>query len=477
MNRRPFFSLSRGALSAATFLLTAGAALGQAAPTTVALEANRLSGPAPLAVFFDASGTTSSEVGSPFHDLRYWFDFGDERPDRWTFSRKLKNQQVGGPLAAHVYDVPGTYTVRVRAPTPSRVYSRSIRITVEDPDTVFAGGKTICVSTSGDFSGCPAGALQQSSLPAEYNGQRVLLRRGDSFGQVTIRQQDDSVIVGSYGMGPKPRVERVSIGVGNPVGGGVWPDDITIMDLDIANGIVHENSGSRFLIYRNSLDDLASNANNSITIGQAIDYYAERMDQSQFYNPREIFIVQNRVLGSSDSDQVPLANLHGIGARIAIMGNNMGKSWQHTLRLYRAHKAFIAHNALRGQSSDGIRHALKLHSGGLGRYDDSYAVSGRAWASTQIVVANNRLGRMDDNNSWTSQIAPQNLQSAEGIEDLIVENNRFSRGPRTNTDAVLLGRRITTRRNVRTDGSPVNINSGPANYALPPEWQGPVFVR
>ncbi|HEY9095584.1 MAG TPA: PKD domain-containing protein, partial [Hydrogenophaga sp.] len=91
--------------------------LGQTSQSVVAqLDATRISGTAPLAVQFDASGTTSS-LGSqlPFHHVRYAFSFGDDRGQTWPASGLSKNLQSGGPLAAHVYDLPGTYQVRVRA--------------------------------------------------------------------------------------------------------------------------------------------------------------------------------------------------------------------------------------------------------------------------------------------------------------------------------------------------------------------------
>ena len=47
--------------------------------TQASLAASRTIGVAPLAVHFDATGTTHSDSGvDPFHDLYYMFDFGDD---------------------------------------------------------------------------------------------------------------------------------------------------------------------------------------------------------------------------------------------------------------------------------------------------------------------------------------------------------------------------------------------------------------
>ncbi|MEZ5702014.1 MAG: hypothetical protein R3E42_08715 [Burkholderiaceae bacterium] len=128
-----------------------------------------------------------------------------------------------------------------------------------------------------------------------------------------------------------------------------------------------------------------------------------------------------------------MMNLAGEGSRFVILGNDMGTAKQHTVRIWGMHKGFIAHNALRGRSSDGIRVALKVHSGGLGDYSDDYAVSGSTWASRQIVIANNRLGDPSDNNSFTGGASPQNNtdSSREGLEDVIREQRVCPR-PKTN---------------------------------------------
>ena len=141
-------------------------------------------------------------------------------------------------------------------------------------------------------------------------------------------------------------------------------------------------------------------------------------------------MVENRIIGSTEDDDTPLSNLHGAGARIALLGNEIGRADEHTVRLYNAYKTVIAHNALKGISSHGIRHSLKLHSGGFGDYNDNFSISGGEWAARQIVIANNLFGDATDNNSWTVAIRPQNDRenSGEGIEDVIIENNRFVRG-------------------------------------------------
>lgn len=454
----------------------------QSSAPVAKLEATRVSGPAPLAVMFDATGTTAPAGLDAFRELTYEFDFGDDRGLTWEHSGLPRNTQNGGPLAAHVFDEAGTYTVRLRTHAPGGGSSESsLTITVEDPDAAFPGEKTVCVSPSGTYAGCPAGALRETVLPRTYAGKRVLMNRGESFGIVSINRNNDGIMIGSYGSGAKPVVENVLINSGRF--NDKFTDDLVIMDLAISDGLLHLGSGSRYLIYRNDLT--RPGGNNMIDIGGALGYLAEQNPKISFYSPREIFIVDNIIRGQVNNIQKPLVNLMGLGAYFAIMGNDISRAEQHTVRLYAIHKGFIAHNALRGLSygvsPDGtggsIRSVLKLHSDGLLPYADDWSETNGKWATSQLVIADNLMGDPENNGYFTAGVAPQNRDAGttEGIEDVIIERNRFIRGPHTNTEMENLGRRITTRGNTRVDGGVPNLSVGEPSPTLPAEWHGPYY--
>lgn len=441
------------------------------------LAANRITGVAPLAVQFDASTSTASGVTIPFHFLRYDFNFGDDRGLTWGVSGSLKNTQSGGPIAAHVFDNPGTYTVRVRGrnPASSDNSEATVTITVQDPNTVYSGTNTICVSPSANYTDCPTGATRQTTVPSIQSQKRILLRRGESFGGISINHGVSNVLIAAYGVGNKPRVNSISIGSLSPSSSS-FPSDISTVDLNIQNGYAQYVTGSRLLLYRCDFDvpqgpDLVIG---QIEIGSALGYIVQNhtLPANQYYQPREIFVVENTLFGSTAN---PHVNMVGIGSQFVIMGNRMGIAQQHTIRLFAMNKGFIAHNHLRGISSDGIRVALKLHSGGLGDYNDNYAISGGSWASRQIVVANNLLGDAASNNSFIGGASPENTLEAQGLEDVILENNRFIRGPNTNTEFILMGRRMSNRGNVRVDGGAVNINQFDNQYNVPAVWNGPYY--
>ncbi|MGS5086921.1 PKD domain-containing protein [Hydrogenophaga sp. A37] len=460
-----------------------GPATGTSQSIVLQLAATRLSGTAPLAVQFDSTGTTSSLPSQhPFHHVRYSFNFGDDRGLSWPVSGLPKNAQSGGPLSAHVFDLPGTYQVRVRATDQAGGYSeRSMTVQVLDPNAVYASTGTVCVSAAANFTGCPTGASRVTTLPssATFNGRRVLLRRGETFGSISIPHGSQNVQVGAFGTGAKPRVSSVVVGTVRPTST-AFPRDVSIMDLNILQGFEQFSTMARLLLYRNTFDPPTSGTIVAqINIASALGYVVESnsLSPGQYFQPRELFVVENQLRGSTSNPQMGMA---GLGTRFVVMGNDMGTAQQHTVRLWAMHKGYIAHNALRGGSADGIRHALKVHSGGLGDFNDNYGISGTTWASRQIVIGNNRLGDATDNNSWTGVAGPQNngSDSREGLEDVVLESNVFHRGPNTNTEFIIMGRRMTSRGNTRADGGTPNISQYNNSYQLlPSNWVGPFYYQ
>ena len=449
---------------------------------SASLAATRVSGTAPLAVQFDATGTTSTTSGvDTFRQVTYSFNFGDDRGLTWAISGQPKNTQVGGPLAAHVFDNPGTYTVTLTATDSSgNASSKTVTITVADPASVYSGTKTVCVSPSSNFSGCPSGSATQTSLPSgtAWNGKRVLLHRGETFGDISIQDGNSGVQVAPYGTGNKPAVGTVNVGNWRPSTAN-FASDVTVMDMNVKNSM-QQSLGQRVLFYRNDVQVTAGSGGIMMSMGEEDFWYrgdASRVvAQSAFYNAREIFIVENNALGANTVDA--LVGFWGSGARSAVMGNSFGKYQQHSARISGLYKGVVAHNEMRGISSDGIRVALKLHSMGLNAYADGSIndTSGTGgWATNQVVIANNVFGSTSDNNAWTVAVAPQNDVYAEGIENVILENNRFVRGSKTSTDLVIGGRKITYRKNTTASGAALIV--GDDKGALPTSWVGPNFAQ
>jgi PKD repeat protein len=176
------------------------------------------SSPAPLAVMFR---TDISDA-----DFLVWhceWNFGDDDNAEWASSfhasgspLRKKNRAIG-PIAAHVYESPGTYTVNVTCADGSDTGTDQATIIVDDPDAVFPGANTVCASPAGNFAGCPPGALTdtRSDFAAIGNehlraNKRVLLHRGESWtmsGEFSrIKSGDSNVLLAAYGSGSKPTI-------------------------------------------------------------------------------------------------------------------------------------------------------------------------------------------------------------------------------------------------------------------------------
>ena len=70
------------------------------------------------------------------------------------------------------------------------------------------------------------------------------------------------------------------------------------------------------------------------------------------------------------------------------------------------------------------------------------------------------------------------MPTHDGLEDVVLENNVFHRGPNTNTEFILMGRRMSSRGNTRADGGVPNINQfGNSYQLLPADWVGPFFTK
>jgi PKD repeat protein len=447
---------------------------------SLSLVATRTSGTAPLAVMFDATATTGPQSGlDPFRNIAYRFDFGDEHGEIWSITGASKNVESSGPIAAHVFERPGVYTVALTA--TNSIGTRWIKrttITVLDPDTVYAGDKTVCISLTVDYTGCPAGAGRRQTMPTgtQWNGKRVLFKRGQDFSAlaaISVQDGNHGVAIGAFGSGSAPQVASVGIGDWRPDTDD-FASDIVVADLSTRGGMT-AGVATRVLFLRNALTS-PQDASSGFYVGDeyfTFDDPFRHVATVRFPVASELFFVENSVPGSIDVN----ANAFGFGARMAWLGNDFGASKYHNLRVVRGYKFAIAHNRMRGISSDGARHALKLHSGGLTAYDDRAAVAGRTWASRYGIVADNVFGSAAGNNPWTVAVAPQNSAFAEGIEDILVVGNRFVRGQNTTVDLILTGRRITYRDNVLDGGGTVAVESGAHGESLPADWNGPYYAH
>lgn len=455
---------------------------------TARLSVTRLRGPAPLAVLFNASASRDSDpvTVDPFKDLSYSFDAGDGSTATYAVTGLLKRRHSGGPLFAYVYETPRAtpYVARVRVQNARGVWTDAmVEITVEDPNVTFAGANTVCVGASMPVAGqggCPSGAATRTTLPAstEYSGKRVLLRRGDTFGTVSTFTNTNDAQIGAFGTGAPPNVSGLYLG-GNPSGTpGDHPSRVSVMDLNVTGSMANNVSGDDLLYLRMRMSNTSSYFEAG---GSAGGYWRSNLpagwNPSHIPVPRRIFIVEGVFDGNASYGQF----FDG-----AIIGSTFHANPpnQHAFRAWGAVRSYFGHNHF-GRVGDSIRHSFKMHSFGTTVCTglNVETITSEACATSQVVMANNIFGSATNPNSWTLAVRPQNNESAEGIEDYIVENNVFVPSANTNADVLMVGRRMTERGNVRSNGTGLLSNSGGTSngscsgYILPGTWCGPYYLR
>lgn len=222
-------------------------------PIEPAISVSRSSGIAPLAVYFDASATTSPETSDPFHELYYAWNFDDAGQGNWTYGSRadLDKNVAYGPLAAHVFETPGTYTVTLTVFDGTNIETLTQTITVSawssaNGNTLYVGN-VLPVKGAGGVPDTADSFVAQSAdfddviNTVASNGatyKRILFNRGDTFTAASIGTIDETGpgIVGAYGTGAKPiiagTVDKIGFGSSTNHTFGDW----RLMDLEFSGG-------------------------------------------------------------------------------------------------------------------------------------------------------------------------------------------------------------------------------------------------
>lgn len=436
-------------------------------------QASRTAGVAPLSVFFNANLTPSSPTERSFHDYEYSWDFGEPiytSDGNWGTSGKSKNQDKG-PVAAHVYETPGTHiaTLTVRDSSGTIIDTKQFTITVTDPNVVFSGTNTTCISdsTRNDFNGCPVGAAQVATDDiadiSNYTdaGERVLLHRGSSWtmsDNIPFPYNTGPVHIGAYGdcvspdeLGICSNAPQITITGGDAFLITNSKEDWRISDLYFTGtkgvaSIFQGNSGMKNqLILRVKSEGLKC--------GVLFSHW--RYNDSDYTD--KISVVSSKIQNFSDYA------IYIGSENMALMGNVLANSdITHAIRTWQIHKGVIAHNIVSGTSLVALsgRHDLKLH----GPSEDligSFAETGNGGVRVRTkyaVVSSNVFG---SSGTFPVKITPQNDVKDERLSDIIVEKNRIiadfgEQSVDVDVGIIFSGAYLTARNNVidLTDASP-----------------------
>lgn len=303
------------------------------------MTVSRTTAVAPAGFVFDMSDTTIADATiNPFNDLIYVFDFGDGSAPLYEYgllAGQTTNRYIGGAIMGHVYENIGTYTARgwvINPRTGAVSEPVSQTITLTDPNVFYAGTNTICVSSSGNFTGAPAGAslVTSSDFSAQFttatflDNKRILFRAGETFTASVDKafvggSSTDGIInltVGRFGAGVNPVIvpnanNRYILTLNNSAAG--TPNNFKWISVDINSAgftsvsppNVNVPFNNRFLVgnatyykckmaacstlggsgFGNVYAKIKIDAvNNSVTANGSVGFYAENMFSSCMYD-------------------------------------------------------------------------------------------------------------------------------------------------------------------------------------------------
>ena len=352
-----------------------------------AIEPSRTSGVAPLCVFFDATGTGGLVAGD-FLDARFsWeFDVEDTNPDG-------RYESGEGFVAAHVFEEPGTYRVRVSVTDRSgETETAETRITVEDVDETWS---TYHFAADGDDANPGTVERPKKTLAhalEELAGPKVQirLRRGDTWrlDKHLEMSADGPVIVENYGdpSEPLPTIRATWVDSAYymlPMSGSDWRfTDVAVRAGSNSIRNPREPGG----VHLDGRDNLVAGVQFS-----KVGHYV-----SPLYGAR------NAIYDCFASEAGPYFVYGSQSRRFAIIGNDVeveSDHAEHVIRFQGGHKGYIAHNKLRAKKT---KSNLQLRGD-----------------SSQVVAFDNDLyGR-------GSGPHPQNDASEEYAHHIVFEGNRF----------------------------------------------------
>lgn len=457
------------------------------------VQASRTSCISPCTIVFSAENTVDSrrDEHEVFQDLGFYFNFDDRGAGVWKISGRSKEFQAGGPIAAHTFECASgqcVHNVSVRARNPEGEYSdATVTVKVDSADTFFSNpsSDTICVSTSGSFSGdvpCPSGAARRTTVPSpeDYSGKRVLLRRGESFGEICVDYRSENVLIEPFGnnSSSRPVVSSVNVGVNGSCNDKVpsdsdlsgypsqWAKNITITGIrtpSVEYGMSYTHVGLHDVDMNYSRS--ASGGYLSLSDNTSACLEASNLTCSRIPYPVGAYVSETQIWSSMAETTAAAGNVVTIGAFrcpvinwLAIVGSDVKYSLEHNIRTEGSWRGFWGHNALRGHhlGGKGGKNALTIRACGYGNIDPGKVImrhnadqsTGDSPMSRYHVVADNRFGSTDNvGHTWLLAIAPTNERSAETLWDALSERNVFIGNPLNpiNADAIYGGKYLAHR--------------------------------
>ena len=409
-------------------------------------------GVSPLAVFFDATATTSiPATSSPFHEIIYIWDFGDPGSGTWGYGSDTTRSRNSayGPLAAHVYEGSSTRTWTCYAWDGTTLASTTGNITPTDADTFYTGANTICISTTADFTGAPSGStnITSSDFDAQIvandgTNQRILFHAGQTFlASVAVDVLFDGMTWGKFGSGAKPIIQMVGNARFTNLGDGTSNrTGFRLMDLDF-DGL--SKSTCRVMGTGGGFDEVTILRCDMHDIEYGLHLSGDELDAN---------FPSSHVWDNLCVQDCTIINLiAAIGTNGAYiwstnfswMGNHVDQRGgaEHGLRTPYLSKFVISNNTHEGQPA--TKHSLTIRGPtwtGFGTL-----ISANSYTEIGIISGNKFMGNLGD---WTVTLEPQNSTSDERLRKIIVEQNWWTYSTGTQLALKIEASDVTVRNNL-----------------------------
>lgn len=443
---------------------------------SVSIVRSRVDGIVPLAVLFDATGTTSTATSRPFHDCYYVWDFGDtgsgNHPTITGMPTRSRNTAYG-PVAAHVYENSGTYTVTLTVyDSDGTVDTATTTITATDWEEGVTGD-TVVVAEDGDFTGAPSHDVEVDPSVAglDFDGiinqyiathKRILFKRGELY-TANAKSSIDVTgpgIIGAWGSGAKPAItsslDGICIGLSSLATKNLTDWRIMDLSIDCSSGtasscIDAEGEMSQLLVYR---------------VDMANAHFFVRVNASILDETVDTMFDQIAVVDCTGTTGVGGQTGNGLflwGSKLTVMGNviNPAGGVEHGTRIMYSTPGVISRNVFTGGATSKTDFTFRApdFAGGetlpAGSYNEYTVISENkfisAFTSSTAVTGPNNSGtgeRIKDciweNNWMIGSTVTTTLFGNQAYNDITVRNNlfdltnypAFSRGVRINvTDA------------------------------------------
>lgn len=405
---------------------------------TPAITASRTTGTAPLAVFFDASGTTAASLTSlPFHELLYSWDFGDGTGTFWSYGAKAgtaDRNYAYGPEAAHVFESAGSKTVtltviHISSGGTITTASTTQGITVSAANSDYPTTATYVISTSGTFTGEPSGAtrITTSSVTTALAGattanRRFLFRGGETFSiDNLIEIQKQNIQIGSFGTGKANFTHSAAANGIRLWDGANDASGFTWMDASFDGGSTGSTGNWKGLLYTQAA--IGGTLKNALML---------RCDAYRNGSLGSVSAVDGmfwvECYGHDLTGGLGNVGMYAqYGSRTAVLGSSVVDCYgiEHNIRFQGVDRVVISNNLIRGAGASGKQNiAIRGYSQQetAGRIDLWSGI----WTE-KIVIGDNEIDGGTNGTGLSVQIAPQNTGAYERIRDVIFERN-YSHG-------------------------------------------------